>query len=104
MPSSSDVTSLRTTVTASNWTKVERACRGRVHGTRASGRVDFAMATKVIVIGGGVAGMTAAQELASRPGFEVVVFEQRPVAGGKARSMDAIAGVGGRRALPGEHG
>ncbi|WP_028066948.1 hydroxysqualene dehydroxylase [Solirubrobacter soli] len=62
------------------------------------------MATKVIVIGGGVAGMTAAHELASRPGFDVVVFEQRPVAGGKARSMDAIAGVGGRRALPGEHG
>src|SRR3954471_12730497 len=62
------------------------------------------MATKVIVLGGGVAGMTAAHELASRPGFEVVVFELRPVAGGKARSMDAIAGVGGRRALPGEHG
>ncbi len=62
------------------------------------------MATKVIVIGGGVAGMTAAHELASRPGFEVVVFELRPVPGGKARSMDAIAGVGGRRALPGEHG
>src|SRR6478752_8208791 len=62
------------------------------------------MATKVIVIGGGVAGMTAAHELASRPGFDVVVFELRPVPGGKARSMDAIAGVGGRRALPGEHG
>src|SRR3954447_13408798 len=64
----------------------------------------IAMATKVIVLGGGVAGMTAAHELARRPGFEVVVFELRAVAGGKARSMDAIAGVGGRRALPGEHG
>jgi uncharacterized protein with NAD-binding domain and iron-sulfur cluster len=62
------------------------------------------MATSVIVIGGGVAGMTAAHELASRPGFKVVVFELRPVPGGKARSMDAITGVGGRRALPGEHG
>src|SRR3954470_14632869 len=62
------------------------------------------MATKVIVIGGGVAGMTAAHELASRPGFEVVVFELRSIPGGKARSMDAIAGTGGRRALPGEHG
>lgn len=59
---------------------------------------------KVIVIGGGVAGLSAAHELARRGGFEVVVYEQRAVAGGKARSMDAIAGTGGRRALPGEHG
>ncbi len=58
---------------------------------------------KVIVLGGGVAGMTAAHELAER-GFEVVVYEQRAVAGGKARSVDAIPGTGGRRALPGEHG
>src|SRR4051812_14497722 len=48
--------------------------------------------------------MTAAHELAVRPGFEVVVYELRPVPGGKARSMDAIPGSGGRRALPGEHG
>ncbi len=56
-----------------------------------------------IVIGGGVAGMTAAHELA-RAGFGVVLYEQRAVAGGKARSLDAIPGSGGRRALPGEHG
>ena len=56
------------------------------------------------MIGGGVAGLSAAHELARRGGFEVVVYEQRAVAGGKARSMDAIAGTGGRRALPGEHG
>jgi uncharacterized protein with NAD-binding domain and iron-sulfur cluster len=62
------------------------------------------MPAKVIVIGGGVAGMSAAHELARRGGFEVVVYEQRPVAGGKARSLDAIPGTGGRRALPGEHG
>jgi len=62
------------------------------------------MATKVIVLGGGVAGMTVAHELASRPDFEVVVYELRPIPGGKARSMDAIPGTGGRRALPGEHG
>src|SRR5918911_5596773 len=61
------------------------------------------MATKVIVLGGGVAGMTAAHELAAR-GFEVTVFELRSIPGGKARSMDAIPGTGGRRALPGEHG
>src|SRR4051812_26342114 len=48
--------------------------------------------------------MTAAHELAVRPGFEVVVYELRPIPGGKARSMDAIPGTGGRRALPGEHG
>ncbi|HEX3316459.1 MAG TPA: FAD-dependent oxidoreductase [Solirubrobacteraceae bacterium] len=58
---------------------------------------------KVVVIGGGVGGMSAAHELAER-GFEVVVYEQRTIAGGKARSMDAIPGTGGRRALPGEHG
>src|SRR3954454_519974 len=47
--------------------------------------------------------MTAAHELAAR-GFAVVVYELRPLPGGKARSMDAIPGTGGRRALPGEHG
>ena len=56
------------------------------------------------MIGGGVAGMSAAHELARRGGFDVVVYEQRAVAGGKARSMDAIPGTDGRRALPGEHG
>src|ERR1700760_530921 len=61
------------------------------------------MAGKVIVVGGGVAGMTAAHELAAR-GVAVVVYELRPLPGGKARSMDAIPGPGGRRALPGEHG
>jgi uncharacterized protein with NAD-binding domain and iron-sulfur cluster len=62
------------------------------------------MASKVIIIGGGVAGMSAAHELARRGGFDVVVYEQRSVAGGKARSVDAVAGTAGRRALPGEHG
>src|SRR3954468_13256985 len=47
--------------------------------------------------------MTAAHELAVR-GFAVVVYELRQIPGGKARSMDAIPGTGGRRALPGEHG
>jgi uncharacterized protein with NAD-binding domain and iron-sulfur cluster len=58
---------------------------------------------KVVVIGGGVGGLSAAHELAWR-GFDVVVYEQRDVAGGKARSIDAIPAAGGRRALPGEHG
>jgi len=58
----------------------------------------------VIVIGGGVAGMSAAHELAVRDEFDVVVYELRSIAGGKARSMPAKAGAGGRGPLPGEHG
>src|SRR6516165_1512934 len=75
------------------------------------------MMARVIVLGGGVAGMSAAHELVER-GFEVVVLERRDIAGGKARSIpvaDDGAGVGGHvladsgvasieHALPGEHG
>jgi 15-cis-phytoene desaturase len=58
----------------------------------------------VIVIGGGVAGLTAAHELAER-GFSVDVHESRPVWGGKARSQPVRGtGTNGRRDLPGEHG
>jgi uncharacterized protein with NAD-binding domain and iron-sulfur cluster len=60
--------------------------------------------TKVIIIGGGVAGMSAAHELALRHDFDVVVYELRSIPGGKARSMPAQAGTGARGALPGEHG
>jgi uncharacterized protein with NAD-binding domain and iron-sulfur cluster len=58
----------------------------------------------VAVLGGGVAGLSAAHELSER-GFEVVVYEARNEPGGKARSM-AYEGSGrnGRRDLPGEHG
>jgi uncharacterized protein with NAD-binding domain and iron-sulfur cluster len=59
---------------------------------------------KVIVIGGGVAGMSAAHELAVRGEFDVVVYELRSIPGGKARSMPAQPGTGGRGPLPGEHG
>ena len=62
------------------------------------------MTKKVLVLGGGVAGMSAAHELAERD-FEVVVLEARPIAGGKARSMPVPgSGTDGRRDLPGEHG
>jgi uncharacterized protein with NAD-binding domain and iron-sulfur cluster len=62
------------------------------------------VADRVIVLGGGVAGMSAAHELSER-GFEVVVFETRPEAGGKARSFPFPgSGAGGRPPLPGEHG
>jgi uncharacterized protein with NAD-binding domain and iron-sulfur cluster len=58
----------------------------------------------VIVLGGGVAGMTAAHELAERS-FRVRVYELRDVPGGKARSISVRgSGVGGRTDLPGEHG
>ena len=73
---------------------------------------------KAIVLGGGIAGMTAAHELAERR-FEVVVLERRDAAGGKARSIEVPPGGLGERApgpipeaspgapvpwVPGEHG
>src|SRR5919109_1954115 len=60
--------------------------------------------TRVAVLGGGVAGLTAAHELAER-GFEVVVLEARDIPGGKARSLPVPgSGEGGRKDLPAEHG
>ena len=60
--------------------------------------------TRVAVLGGGVAGLTAAHELAER-GFEVAVYESRELLGGKARSLPVPgSGVAGRRDLPAEHG
>ncbi|WP_175499890.1 FAD-dependent oxidoreductase, partial [Streptomyces sp. CC77] len=60
-------------------------------------------APSVAVLGGGVAGLTAAHELAER-GFRVTVYERRAL-GGKARSMDVPGSArGGRRPLPAEHG
>jgi uncharacterized protein with NAD-binding domain and iron-sulfur cluster len=62
------------------------------------------MTPKVIILGGGVAGMSAAQELAER-GCAVEVYEQRNMAGGKARSLPVGVPRGlGRAPLPGEHG
>jgi uncharacterized protein with NAD-binding domain and iron-sulfur cluster len=76
------------------------------------------VAQTVIVLGGGIGGLSAAHELCER-GFSVRVFERRDVPGGKARSVvvpstASIQNVGGvhlgrlagaaRRDLPGEHG
>lgn len=58
---------------------------------------------KLAVLGGGVAGLSAALELAER-GFRVTVYERKEL-GGKARSIPVPqAATGGRRPLPGEHG
>ena len=60
--------------------------------------------TTVAVLGGGVAGLSAAHELAER-GFDVTVYEARDAFGGKARSMPVPgSGTDGRADLPGEHG
>jgi uncharacterized protein with NAD-binding domain and iron-sulfur cluster len=62
------------------------------------------LSSKVIILGGGVAGMSAAHELVSR-GFEVEVYERRSIAGGKARSLPVSEPAAhGRPSLPGEHG
>ncbi|WP_426449859.1 hydroxysqualene dehydroxylase [Paenibacillus sp. S-38] len=62
------------------------------------------MKTKVIILGGGVAGMSAAHELGER-GFDVSVYEMKRLPGGKARSMPVPgSGTEGRADLPGEHG
>ncbi|MCZ8524046.1 MULTISPECIES: hydroxysqualene dehydroxylase [Paenibacillus] len=62
------------------------------------------MKTKIIILGGGVAGMSAAHELSER-GFDVSVYEMKRLPGGKARSMPVPdSGTEGRYDLPGEHG
>ena len=62
------------------------------------------MSKKVIVLGGGVAGMSEAHELAER-GFQVTVYEKKMIPGGKARSVPVPkTGKDGRPDLPGEHG
>ena len=59
---------------------------------------------QVFIVGGGVAGLTAAHELSDR-GFTVTVFEREKICGGKARSMaNTGSGVGGNADWPGEHG
>ncbi|GGJ52448.1 phytoene dehydrogenase [Streptomyces brasiliensis] len=59
---------------------------------------------RVAVLGGGVSGLSAAQELAER-GYAVTVYEYYDALGGKARSMDVPGtGTDGRKPLPGEHG
>ncbi|MEU6379975.1 FAD-dependent oxidoreductase [Streptomyces sp. NPDC046909] len=59
---------------------------------------------RVVVLGGGVSGLSAAHELAER-GYAVTVLEYYDVLGGKARSMPVPGtAAGGRADLPAEHG
>lgn len=59
---------------------------------------------KVLVIGGGIGGLTAAHELLER-GFEVSVYDIRTIPGGKSRTIPVPnSGKEGRPNLPGEHG
>lgn len=59
---------------------------------------------KVVIVGGGVAGLSAAHELIRR-GFTVEVYEAASCLGGKARSVGVPgSGKNGRKDLPGEHG
>src|SRR5262245_47679591 len=59
----------------------------------------------IAVLGGGVAGLTVAHELAER-GFSVTIYERRTdTIGGHARSHEGTnSATDGREALPGEHG
>lgn len=59
---------------------------------------------RVAILGGGVAGLSAAHELAER-GFAVTVYDRHGTFGGKARSIPVPdSAAAGRAALPGEHG
>lgn len=70
--------------------------RYRAPGLRTGGK-------DVAIFGGGMAGLSAAHELAER-GFRITVYEPAFL-GGKARSMGVPGtGTGGRADLPGEHG
>ena len=69
----------------------------------AKGRRRVTNGRHVAILGGGMAGLAAAHELIER-GFKVTVYERKAL-GGKARSIPVRGtAVGGRRALPGEHG
>lgn len=66
------------------------------------------MAQKVVVLGGGIGGLSTAHELVER-GFDVEVYEAQPIPGGKARSIPVpgsgtLGPDGMRKDLPGEHG
>jgi 15-cis-phytoene desaturase len=68
------------------------------------GIIQAPVRRKIAILGGGIAGLSPAHELAER-GYEVEVYECKDVAGGKARSLSKPGtGKQGLENLPGEHG
>lgn len=68
------------------------------------GTAEVYVPKKVIVLGAGVGGLTAAHELAER-GYQVTLYERMTAFGGKARSIPKPdSGIERRQDLPGEHG
>jgi len=62
------------------------------------------MKKKVVILGGGVGGLSATHELIRRD-FDVTVYEQLSIPGGKARSINVPNSASeGKKPLPGEHG
>lgn len=61
------------------------------------------MPGNVFVVGGGVAGLTAAHELSER-GYTVTIYEARIERGGKVRSWVVPLTTQPNRKVPAEHG
>lgn len=69
----------------------------------ASGQTGHGASPSVAIFGGGVGGLSVAQELLER-GFKVTVYEKSHF-GGKVRGMPVPgSGTDGRKDLPGQHG
>ena len=45
------------------------------------------MKLKIIIVGGGIAGLSAATILSDIPGLEIIIYEKEPQLGGQAASI-----------------